>query len=140
MRILLASLFLAFLSQAHAAPTGYELYILVCDASECHRATSVSLGADSPRSEYTGPGISLRMDTLSAVADAAEVRLNLDITPSLLAGAAPGAGRISVRVEPRTLRHVQYNAIATFSSANKVYQVWGRLAGPVPAAKSLALR
>ena len=141
MRILMTILFLGLTFAARAAAPDYELYVLVCDTARCHRATDITLGADGPRSDYRGAGISLHMDTLTSGVDVADVRLTLDIVPRLFAAAMPGApgesaGKISVQVEPRTLRPLHYSSIATFTNANRIYQVWGRLAGPPVAAGS----
>ncbi|GEM_PF-4908189 len=139
MRILVTLFFLGFTFGAHAASPDYELYILVCDTAHCHRTAAVTLGSEGQRSDYRGAGISLRLDTLTSGVDVADVRLTLDIVPKLFIAGMPGApgegtGKVSVQVEPRTLRPLQFSSIATFTNANKIYQVWGRLAGPPVAA------
>lgn len=136
MRKLATILCLGLASGAHAAGD-YELYLLVCDRVACQRTAPV--GADGPRADYRAPGVNLRLETLAAHAHSADVKLTVDIVPERRGAGADAAGRISVQVEPRTLRHVQYSAIASFSSADKTYQVWGRLAGTPAAARKLAL-
>lgn len=143
MRILVALLVLGFIGGARAAAPDYDLYVLVCDRAHCHRAPNVTLGADAQRSEYRAPGIALHVDTLAVGPDTAAVRLSVDIVPRLFAAALPGAagdggGRVRVQVEPRSLRPVHYAPITTFSSGERIYQIWARLAGPAALAASCA--
>lgn len=144
MRIPTAVLLCGFACGAPAATPDYEVYILVCDTATCHRAPNITLGAGSPRADYRGPGVALHVDTLALGTDVADVRLSLDIVPKLFVAGLPGAtpsaaGRIRIEVEARSLRPVRYAPIATFSSGETIYQVWGRLAGPPAVAKAMDL-
>jgi len=147
MRKLLASLFLGLALPASAASNTYDLYVLACDDStDCLRVADIGVNQEGPAGEYSAPGISLRVDTLSAGAEAATVRLTLNLTPRALAFASLGsrreatASRFSFQVEPCTIRRGQFGFLGTFSGGNKIYQVWGRMTSKRSSGEVVAAR
>lgn len=146
MRTAISAALCAFLfTQAHAAPSGYELYLLACDGvSDCRRVADVTLGADGQTEAYGTPGLSIRIESLDPQRDAAAIRLSMSLDPRrlLAAGKTNGTGApgpLSIQVESAGLRPSYYSPIAVFASDSKIYQLWGRLAGGT-AGKRLALK
>lgn len=147
MRNLLAFAVLATAVPAFAASSSYDIYVLACDDStDCLRVADIGVDQDGPAGEYSAPGISLRVDTLSADTEAATVRLTLNLTPRALAFASLGsrreasASRFSFQVEPCTIRRGQFGFLGTFSGGNKIYQVWGRMTPKRSATEVVAAR
>ncbi|MBI4998171.1 MAG: hypothetical protein HZC22_15020 [Rhodocyclales bacterium] len=148
MRGLLA--FIAFFGltlSAWAASNTYDVYVLACDdGTDCLRVADIGVDQEGPTADYSGPGISLRIDTLTIGAESAIVRLTLNLTPRALAFASMGtrreaaSARFSFQAEPCTIRRNQFGFLGTFSGGNKIYQVWGRLMAKPSAAEVVASR
>lgn len=148
MRSLLAIAFVAlFASQAYAAPTAYDLYLLACDsATDCQRVANVELGADGQKNEHPTPGLNVRIEQLSTVPEGVVVHLVMGLNPVQLAASDGHAakrattGHISIEVDSAIMRQNYYSPLVVFSTTGKVYQLWGRQVISVPPAKDLAQR
>lgn len=147
MRVSLLAVIIGSLSMpVQAAPAGYELYLLACDGrSDCQRVADIVLGADGQKSELATPGVDVRIEPLSALVDGTNIRMSMSLNPHQLGVAIRDAGRtsgssVSIQIESAPLRHAYYSPIAVFSSANKIYQVWGRLSAVRAMAKGLVGR
>lgn len=129
MRILIASLFAAFLATpVQAAPAGYDLYLLACDGlSDCQRVANLALGADGQKNAYPTPGVNVRIEPLSALPEGAVIRVVMSLNPAqLFAGGRGNGGQVNIQVDSAVLRQAYYTPLVVFSAASKVYQLWGR--------------
>lgn len=130
MRILIITLFAGFLATpVHAAPAGYDLYLLACDGlSDCQRVANLVLGADGQKNEYPTPGVNVRIEPLSTLPDGAVIRMAMTLNPAqLFAGGGRGnGGPVNIQVDSAILRQAYYTPLVVFSAASKVYQLWGR--------------
>jgi hypothetical protein len=145
MRPLFALIFLTLSQISVAAPADYEIYVLICDTSDCQHVLNAKLESDGSHAEYRATNISLKLDILSAKVGESEVRLTADISPELGSPvtrdvARPRPGKVSIAVEPRTVRYGQYSSLASVSTGNRVYQLWGRIAASSAVAGKVALR
>lgn len=144
MRILIAILLLGLACPTRAEPFGYELFVVACDISACHRVVETTIDANlRNQGQAHQPGVRLQVETMAVRSDAAEVRVAVDIQPELLPVqvASPGqdsGGHLRVQVGPHTLRPVRFSPIATVSTAGRSFQIWGRLAGIAAAPAHLA--
>lgn len=144
MRIPIAILLLTLACPSRAEPVGYELFVVACDVSACHRVVETTIDANlrNPGQAHQ-PGIRLQVETVAIRSDAAEVKVVVDLQPDLLATQVASAGQDSgghlhVQVGPHTLRPVRFSPIATVSTAGQSFQIWGRLAGIAAAPAHLA--
>lgn len=147
MRVSLLAIIVGFLAMpVEAASSGYELYLLACDGrSDCQRVADIVLGADGQKSKHATPGVDVRIEHLSALADGTNIRMSMSLNPLQLGAAIRDTGHaggspVSIQIESAPLRHAYYSPIAVFSSANKIYQVWGRLSAVRAMAKGMAVR
>lgn len=147
MRKLLAFFALFGLALTALAANTYDIYVLACDdGSDCLRVADIGVDQEGPTADYTGPGINLRIDTLTTGAESTTVRLTLNLTPRALAFASLGsrreatASRFSFQVEPCTILRDQFRFLGTFSGGNKIYQIWGRMLVKPSAAEVVASR
>lgn len=129
MRILLALIPAAFLAtQAQAAASGYELYLLACDGlSDCQRVANLALGSDGQKNEHPTPGVNVRIEPRTTLPDGAEIRMAMSLNPAQLLATGRSGGPVSIQVDSAILRQAYYSPLVVFSSASKVYQLWGRL-------------
>lgn len=130
MRILLALILAAFLApQAQAAVSGYELYLLACDGlSDCQRVANLALGSDGQKNEHPTPGVNVRIEPRTTLPDGAEIRMAMSLNPAQLSATGrSGGGPVSIQVDSAILRQAYFSPLVVFSSASKVYQLWGRL-------------
>jgi hypothetical protein len=147
MRVSLLAVIVGSLAMpAQAAPSGYELFLLACDGrTDCQRVADIVLGADGQKSEYATPGVDVRIEPLSALVDGTNIRMSMSLNPHQLGAAMRDTGRasgsqVSIQIDSAPLRHAYYSPIAVFSSANKIYQVWGRLSAVRAMAKGMVVR
>lgn len=136
MRTFLVSLVLGVSSMLAwgGEPTNrYDIYVLACDnGTDCLRVVDVDVDHDGRVGEFSGPGVSLRIDTLASNSDSTTVKLSVNLVPHGLAFSSLGTrkeaanARIAFQIEPCTIKREQFAVIATFSGGNKIYQVWGR--------------
>ena len=148
MRALLAIIaFLGFPLAATAGSSSYDIYLLACDnGTDCLRVVDADVEHEGPTSEYSAPGVNLRIDTLASNADGATVRLVINLTPRALAFAALGnrkeaaSARFTFQAEPCIIKRDQFAVLGTFSGGNKIYQVWGRVTYKRTAAEIVASR
>jgi len=133
MRTLIITLFAGFLaSPVHAAPAGYDLYLLACDGlSDCQRVANLALGVDGQKNAYPTPGVNVRIEPLSTLPEGAVIRMAMTLNPAqLFAGGAAGGrgngGPVNIQVDSAILHQAYYTPLVVFSAAGKVYQLWGR--------------
>jgi len=127
-----------------AAASDYEFYVLACTTGRCHRGASFVVGGSQP--DYQANGIAMRMETPNAGEPPGGVRLLLEISPAQLPSLEAARGderaglaRISLQLEPSSLRYGHFTPLAVVTGTTRViYQLWGRLAGAAP--ERVALR
>ncbi|MDO8931709.1 MAG: hypothetical protein Q7U97_04885 [Rhodocyclaceae bacterium] len=118
-----------------AATFDYDLLIVACDESSCWRIAEQTLAAGpGDKAEYRGGGLKLQIETVARRPDAVDARISVDMRPpeENAMTSSPGTTlpvrRVQFNVEPCTLKHGVFSAVASFVNAGNAYRVWARLA------------